>query len=133
MQIPAEVPKGRGAGTLLKAGAVKWNFKDRHHKIQKIRNSKKIWNLWNYKYVVYKKESPGGRLYSYVLAQKVIMDETNSNNYVVVTHVNLNKQGLANSDLALYIQYLSKGFYLDQNDVIRGMDAFRFRVQVWTE
>ena len=53
------------------------------------------------------------------------MAETGSDNYVVVTHVNLNKQGLANSDLALYIQYLSKGFYLDQNDVILGMDAFK--------
>ena len=55
----------------------------------------------------------------------MIMDETNSNNYVVVTHINLNKQGIANSDLAQYIQYLNKGFYLDQNDTIRGMDAFR--------
>ena len=53
------------------------------------------------------------------------MVETTEDNYVVVTHINLNKQGTANSDLALYLQYLSKGFHLDQNDVIRGMDAFR--------
>ena len=53
------------------------------------------------------------------------MDDINGNNYVVVTHINLNKQGTANSDLALYIQYLSKGFHLDQNDTIRGMDAYR--------
>ena len=45
------------------------------------------------------------------------------NDYVVVTHINLNKQPLANSDLALYISYLSKGFHLDGNDVIRGMDG----------
>ena len=50
---------------------------------------------------------------------------TDSRDYVVVTHINLNKQPLANSDLALYISYLSKGFHLDGNDVIKGMDAYK--------
>ena len=49
----------------------------------------------------------------------------NKNDYVVVTHINLNKQPLANLDLALYISYLSKGFHLDGNDVIKGMDAYK--------
>ena len=53
------------------------------------------------------------------------MTGPNSNDYVVVTHINLNKQPLANSDLALYIAYLSKGFHLDGNDVIKGMDAYK--------
>ena len=53
------------------------------------------------------------------------MDDIESNDYVVVTHINLNKQKTANSDLALYINYLSKGFHLDQNDTIRGMGAYR--------
>ena len=53
------------------------------------------------------------------------MASTGSDDYVVVTHINLNKQPLANTDLALYISYLSKGFHLDQNDVIRGMDAYK--------
>ena len=53
------------------------------------------------------------------------MTGNGNTDYVVVTHINLNKQGIANSDLAQYIQYLNKGFYLDQNDTIRGMDAFR--------
>ena len=53
------------------------------------------------------------------------MDDIESDDYVVVTHINLNKQRTANSDLALYINYLSKGFHLDQNDTIRGMGAYR--------
>ena len=48
--------------------------------------------------------SPGGRLYTYTTNQREKMDETNGDKYVVVTHINLNKQGIANSDLALYIQ-----------------------------
>ena len=57
------------------------------------------------------------------------------NDFVVVTHINLNKQPLANSDLALYISYLSKGFHLDGNDVIRGMDAYKteFRYELSKE
>ena len=42
---------------------------------------------------------------------------------------------VANTDLALYISYLSKGFHLDQNDVIRGMDAYKteFRYELSKE
>ena len=63
------------------------------------------------------------------------MASTGSDDYVVVTHINLNKQPLANTDLALYISYLSKGFHLDQNDVIRGMDAYKteFRYELSRE
>ena len=43
-----------------------------------------------------------------------------NNDYVVVTQINLNKQGVANSDLALYLSHLSKGFSLDSMDTIRG-------------
>ena len=42
-----------------------------------------------------------------------------NNDYVVVTQINLNKQGVANSDLALYLSHLAKGFYLDSMDTIR--------------
>ena len=63
------------------------------------------------------------------------MANTCSDDYVVVTNINLNKQPLANMDLALYISYLSKGFHLDQNDVIRGMDAYKteFRYELSKE
>ena len=63
------------------------------------------------------------------------MASPDNDDYVVVTQINVNKQPLANSDLALYIQYLSKGFHLDQNDVIRGMDAFKteFRYELSRE
>ena len=63
------------------------------------------------------------------------MVSTDSDDYVVVTQINLNKQPLANTDLALYISYLSKGFHLDQNDVIRGMDAYKteFRYELSRE
>ena len=42
-----------------------------------------------------------------------------NDNYVVVTQINLNKQPVANSDLALYLAYLNKGFYLDEYDNIK--------------
>ena len=45
--------------------------------------------------------------------------------YIVMSQINLNKQPLANADLALYMSYLSKGFHLDSNDVIRGMDIYK--------
>ena len=63
------------------------------------------------------------------------MTGTDSRDYVVVTHINLNKPSLANSDLALYISYLSKGFHLDQNDVVKGMEAFKteFRYELSKE
>ena len=63
------------------------------------------------------------------------MVRTDNDDYVVVTQINVNKQPLANSDLALYISYLSKGFHLDQNDVIRVMEAFKteFRYELSKE
>ena len=51
-------------------------------------------------------------------------DIDDNNDYVVVSQINLNKQPIANSDLALYISYLAKGFSLDENDVIRGMGIY---------
>ena len=50
---------------------------------------------------------------------------TVNNDFIITTQINLNKQPLANSDLALYMSYLSHGIYLDKNDILRGMGPFR--------
>ena len=53
----------------------------------------------------------------------------NINDYIVLTQINLNKQPQANSDLALYMSYLTKGFYVDRNEVVRGMEPFKTKFE----
>ena len=47
------------------------------------------------------------------------------NDYIIATQINLNKQPIANSDLSLYMAYLSRGVYLDDNDNIKGMEIYK--------
>ena len=55
------------------------------------------------------------------------MSQSNSPlpDFIICAQCNLHKKAEANTDLALYVNYLLKGYHIDSsNNVVRGMTPF---------